>query len=1021
MKRISTILVALLAVCSLWAQNMGSCEYQPALSKPMHRPDTVLVTFKDYKSVRLTNPESAFMFVYRTSLEKQYGNNSMSACEYYGTKNNMKALGNVLQIVPRKYAAPSGGDSNLRNKAPRRKAWGTGGDTDALRFVIPAGTLTACDNNGVEHVLDSISFKYDYTDQEDPDRVEHSPFEYILTPASGEEVKSLGEFLLEFPYCQGIFTLNYDQAENPYILNAKGEVVTTGQRSVSMDVDYAGKITLKNRVITAGEYTLVVPAGSYHMSTSMEAWDDSICHPEIRAVYKVLGEESMAWESVPAHGKTATTFDGIYLSFPGKTIASRVTNLGGGNLKVFMVGDDKYPALNFNYYFSKITDNRLCFTTASEVKKIKDGASYYFEVPYGLVTFSDGTVSDAFRVEFTYDTTYQPGSTEEPGTGEEPGSTEDPGTTDEPGTEIDVTVEKVADNYVGYTTSAVYRKNGVRFNSGSEQGMLIRLPKEKTALLAGSKIKAIRTATGTTQMENPRLVIIEGDDASVTPVVEQATSKFSTSMKDYALDTPYEIKGDKALLVGIKCSLNAAYSPMLFDETLDLPEGYAWALTADGWTDISRKGYGAPNIQVLVDENPVLEDVLVKPFFTGVYNKMGSPMTISTEVLNYGAKEVNDFEVTYKIGQAAEVSKHIEGISLKQGEVYELVIDNIDVPAAGLLNLDVKVTRVNGKQDAETGDNAQSSQPYIYPADVQKKILFEEFTGMNCVNCPGAVIAVEQVLSEYPGQYVEVYHHAGYEPDNFTLDEDLEYTWFYNNGGSTYAPGGMVNRRAANAEATSVVFQSNEVAKVRAAVTAALNVAPYVGIGMDNVYDDASRSGKVTIDVHCYEVPTDETHTLNVWLIQDNVMRYQKGAGVVAHDNAMRMSLTGKWGMQIELKPGADNSYTFEYTIPHSITSEYAQNVFGAASEVDDKDVVAIPPYMRLVAFVSDFTQSALTRYVWNVEECKVTDLEGGVIEDAINVIGSTPRKTVTYDLQGRRVQETKHGVYIIGGKKVLR
>ena len=1004
MKRIATVLITLLAVCgAALAQGAGHCEYNPSLDEEMHEPDTVVVTFLDYKSVRLTNPENAYMFVYRTSLEKKYGKNSMSSCQYYGTRNNMKVTGNKLVLTPKRYAEPSAGSSQKRN-APR-KAWGTG-EEDAFRFSIPSGTLTATDEAGVEHILDSISFQYVYTDKEDPNRVEHSPLEYRLYPSTDEEVTSLGEILLEFPYCQGLFTYNYDQAQNPYVLDAAGQTVVTGTRSLSMEMDYTGKITLKNRITKAGQYTLVIPANSYHISRSLEAWNDSIRHPEIRATYTVLGEESMAWETVPANGKTANTFDGIYLSFPGKTIKSRVTNLDGGNLKVYMVGDDRYPAMDFNYYFSKISDNRLCFTSASQISKIKDGATYYYDVPYGLVTFTDGTVSDGFHVEFTYDTTYDPNK------------------------DNLANAPKVADNYVGYTTGKVYRKDGVRFNSGSEQGMLIRLPKEKTALLAGSKIKAIRTATGTTQMENPRLIIIEGDDVNATPVVEQATSKFSTAMKDYALDTPYEIKGDKALFVGIKCSLNAAYSPMLFDETLDLPEGLAWALTADGWIDISHKGYGAPNIQLLVDENVAVEDVLVKPFQTGVYNKMGQPLTISTQVFNYGVNEVSNFDVTYKIGNETEVSKHIDGISLKQGEAYELVIDDVKVPSAGLLPLEVKVTNVNGTADIEMSDNIQASQPYIYPADVTKKILFEEFTGMNCVNCPGAVIAVNEVLSEYPGQYVEVYHHAGYEPDNFTLNEDLEYTWFYNNGGSTYAPGGMVNRRAANAEATSVVFQSNELAKVRAGVIAALNVAPYVGIKMSNEFDDASRSGKVTIDVQCYEVPTDEVHTLNVWLVQDNVTRYQKGAGVVAHNNAMRMSLSGNWGKQIELKADANNTYTFEYTIPESITSEYAEYLFGAASEVDDKDVVAVPSDMRIVAFVSDFTKNALTSNVWNAEECKVTDADGGTLETGINEIADIPSKAAVYDLQGRRIDNSqfaihnsqlKHGLYIVNGKKVIR
>ena len=64
MKRIAILLVALLSVWSAaFAQAVGQCEYQPALSKPMHRPDTVLVTFKDYKMLKQRYPNKLFIYI----------------------------------------------------------------------------------------------------------------------------------------------------------------------------------------------------------------------------------------------------------------------------------------------------------------------------------------------------------------------------------------------------------------------------------------------------------------------------------------------------------------------------------------------------------------------------------------------------------------------------------------------------------------------------------------------------------------------------------------------------------------------------------------------------------------------------------------------------------------------------------------------------------------------------------------------------------------------------------------------
>lgn len=995
MKRLYTIIAVLFCLGStVLAQKVGNCTYEPSLDTPQHKLTKLGITFEDYQSVSLANAEKAIIYVYRTSLEKEKGQNSVNAMEYFTYADGMKCVGNKLTFYPEKYHT-SGTATRAQHRAPGlRKGWGQ--DTnDYLRVAIPAHMLKAVDKQGNEVLLDSLSYSYIYTAEEEPFD-EKKALEYVLTPANGETVKTLNSFTLEFPNCQGVFTLNYDQRQDPYVLNDKGETVMTSTRMFDNSARHSGLIALKSIINKAGVYTLVIPEASYHMSPSVEAWSDSIKHPEIRATYTVLGSDERTWESVPADGSTVTSFDGIHITFSDKKIASKNPNVGGGNLKVYNKADDKYPEMIFQYYFAKNDDHTIHFTTASQISKVKENATYYLDLPFGLLTFDDGTQNEGLHVEFTYNPNY----------------------TDGP-----ALVE--GDNYVGYTTSAVQRKNGVRFNSGAEQGMLIYLPKEKTANLAGCTIKAIRTATGTTQLDTPRLVIIEGDDVNQTPVVEQSTGKFSTSMKDYALDAPYTIAGDKALYVGFKCSLSAEYKPMLFDETLDLPAGLAWALTDNGWEDITSRGYGAPNIQILLDKNVDAADVLVKPFQTSVYNKVGDDMSISTQIFNYGLQEVKSFDITYKIGSDPAIVKSVTGISLPQGSAYDINIDDATISSSGRLPLVIEVTNINGADDVEPTDNKQTSSAFIYPADMSKKVLWEEFTGQTCVNCPSGTATVNRVLADYEGQYVEVYHHAGYADDNFTTRDDIEYTWFYNNGSNTYAPGGMANRHPALLSLTTAVVQSNDMGSVMASVQSAMLMAPYVGIGMQNEFDNNTRTGKVSIDVTCYELPSDQEHSLNVWLVQDGVVRYQNGSGVISHDNAFRKSLSGTWGKSIKLNEGETQTLTFDYSIPETIVGEYATYTMSAAgiADVDDKNVKAVPSNMRIVAFVADKSENALKCTVWNAEECPVTDHDA----DAIEGFREQATSSVVYDMQGRQIRNSQfnsqlnRGVYIVNGKKVLR
>ncbi len=1064
------IIAALMCICSVaLAQKAGNCTYVPTLDTPQHTLKKLSITFEDYKSIELADAETAIIYAYLTSLEKKHGNNSSAAIQYFAYSDNMNVSGNTLTFYPEAYKASSGSSSLGKKNAPK-KAWGQ--DTkDYLRIAFPKGMLKATNKNGTTVSLDSISYKYEYTETDTDSGSD--PLVYVLTPANGETVKSLSSVTLEFPNCTGTLVLNWYQTQEPYVIDENGNTVVTATRSFDTNAKFTGLIALKSSIKKAGTYTLVIPAESYYVTTSADGGGDKFYHKEIRATYTVLGE-SRNWESIPEDGSTVATFDGIHITFPGKTIKSKNNNVGNGSLKVYDKADDKYPAMEFGYFYAKTEGGTVNFTTASQISKVKENTTYYLDLPYGLLTFSDGKQNEGLHLEFTYSTTVPetPGTPDNPDPGTpdnpDPGTPDnpdpgipdnpdpgipdnpdpgipdnpDPGTPDNPDPGIpdnpdpstpdnpdpdtpenpetpeDPSGLVTIDNYVGYTTGEVYRKDGVRFNSGSEQGMLIYLPIEKTSLLAGATIKAIRTATGTTQLDTPRLVIIEGDDVYQTPVIEQSTSKFTTSMKDYALDTPYTITGDKALYVGIKCSLSADYHPMLFDETLDLPANLAWALTNNGWEDISNRGYGAPNIQILLDKNINAADIMVKPFQTSTYNKVGNDMVIKTQIFNYGMKEINSFDLTYRIGDNDAVVKSISDISLAQGQTYDVTINDAAIISSGRLDLSVEVTNVNGEDDAEPIDNHQNSKTFVYPQDMKKKILFEEFTGQDCVNCPSGTATVENVLADYKGQYVEVYHHAGYQDDNFTTREDYEYTWFYNGG--TYAPGGMANRHPALPSLTSVVVKSNNLASVQSAVKSAMQMAPYVGINMQNSYDSDSRHGTVSIDLTCYEEPTELEHRLNVWLVQDSIMRYQNGSGVIMHNNAFRMSLTGIWGNAIQLYEGETQTLTFDYTIPTSIVGEYAANFMsggGAVENVDDKTIYAIANNMRIVAFVADNSDNVLKCTVWNAEECIVTDVPDGIVEVRVQ----DDENATIYDLQGRAVKSPRRGLYISNGKTFIK
>ena len=50
---------------------------------------------------------------------------------------------------------------------------------------------------------------------------------------------------------------------------------------------------------------------------------------------------------------------------------------------------------------------------------------------------------------------------------------------------------------------------------------------------------------------------------------------------------------------------------------------------------------------------------------------------------------------------------------------------------------------------------------YVKPADAQRKVLIEDFTGQRCINCPNAADKIEQLKEEYGTSIIAVGIHSG--------------------------------------------------------------------------------------------------------------------------------------------------------------------------------------------------------------------------------------------------------------------
>lgn len=185
---------------------------------------------------------------------------------------------------------------------------------------------------------------------------------------------------------------------------------------------------------------------------------------------------------------------------------------------------------------------------------------------------------------------------------------------------------------------------------------------------------------------------------------------------------------------------------------------------------------------------------------------------------------------------------------------------------------------------------------YVKPAQVNRPVLIEDFTGQKCINCPQATMEIESLRTQYGAdKVIAVGIHSG--PLGFKgnaksvgLATDLGDT-YYSYWGAEYQPVGMINRSALS-------NYTDWAAQVRTALeqTAPLSLNGAVG------YDKATR--QVSIDITASGLDGSTTGKLQLWVVEDSITALQLMPDGSAntnylHNHVLRAAVNGVWGDDI--------------------------------------------------------------------------------------------------------------------------
>lgn len=243
---------------------------------------------------------------------------------------------------------------------------------------------------------------------------------------------------------------------------------------------------------------------------------------------------------------------------------------------------------------------------------------------------------------------------------------------------------------------------------------------------------------------------------------------------------------------------------------------------------------------------------------------------------------------------------------------------------------------------------------YQVSTDVQpKNILLEEFTGINCGNCPSAHKIAANLLLAQENTFYSIAIHSGYyaspfsdQPDFRTPEgEELDATFA---SGSGY-PCGMINRHTF-AGTSPIMSRSNW---TLCAKEIHQENAP-VNLYVTSTYSAADAQLTVHVEGY-YTADVDaQQNFLTVALTQNNIRGPQSGGGVGSdylHQHMLRDYLTPLWGDTIsDCTEGSFFTKDYTYAVPENINdvavdpAELEVIVFVANDKTDVLNVTDVKP-----------------------------------------------------------------------------
>lgn len=554
-------------------------------------------------------------------------------------------------------------------------------------------------------------------------------------------------------------------------------------------------------------------------------------------------------------------------------------------------------------------------------------------------------------------------------------------------------------------TNGTYYGGSMGGNSNDYVIQAVKFPDERMTRIKGNKITHIRLMMWNRYEHISDMIVFIGSARYMRDLVCQPVTDLHEGWNEVVLDQPYTITGDSIVVgVGYYMGSDDFLYPVKWDPYAGQEEGACILFREGKWST----GEGTWFIQCMVegDEIPKYDvhfEEFVEPLFKRIV-KAGEPYEFSIKLRNWGSMSIDHYEMRAQLdGKDVECTSVWNQKIERGGGLQEtgLQITTAEGMPVGKYQLSIVPKTFNGEEYAGITTPLESPLK-IYEHDMgRQKILVQVYTGTWCGYCPEFDLLVEKKKHERGDLAVVDIHSMDHW---YTTPASESYlSMMYSDGFPNVDLNRCVEKTQYNYREYIMNYCLDE-AKAQPAF-ASVNIA--------GSYDEEEDILELLVSGERNEdfLPVEEWTNLTVLLVEDDIIGYQNGADDPSnfhHPAVLRTNISDIWGDPVEWDGD-------KYEMYYAISLNYLPNL-GAAWNKDN---------MRVVAFLSKpFTGSNYEDiYVVNCNEISLNDLKTGIHN--VN-IGSAPTKV--YDLSGRLISPNAkdlrglpHGIYIIGGKKVVK